>query len=200
MDFQDPQILSHIKLIGYPSMFLLMIIEGPIVTILAAFGAKIGFFNMYIVFLLSIFGDVLGDVIFYSIGYYGGEKMLLKAENILKIKSSTVEKLKNLFSKHGKKTIVAVKSTTGLCWITFILAGTAKMKFEDFLSSSFLGGIIWSGFLVFVGYFFGYAFQKISLYIKYAGIIIFAIFVIFYAVLVIYKKHQSNKMLKQKEF
>jgi len=197
IDFTSPQVLSQIKLIGYPTMLILMIIEGPIVTILASFTTKLGFFNLYIVFLLSVFGDVLGDLILYAVGYFGGEKALLKAEKILKIKSSIIEKLKKLFTKHGKKTVFAVKSTTGLCWITFILAGTVKMKFKDFLFSSILGGIIWSGFLVFIGYFFGYAFQEISDYIKSAGIIIFIIFAIFYSSLTIYKKYQSKKILEE---
>ena len=110
-----------------------------------------------------------------------------------------MEKIKKMFSSHGKKIIFAVKSTTGLCWITFIAAGSFKMKFKDFFWSSFFGGIVWSGFLVIIGYFFGFAFKKISdwlTYAQYAALIIFVAFVIFYSVITWYKKRQSKIILK----
>lgn len=196
IDFSDPQVLTYIKNIGYPTMLVLMIVEGPVATILAAFAASLGFFNVFLVFVLSMLGDIIGDIILYIIGYTGGAKTLAKAEKILKVKPEIVAKLEKLFSQHGKKTIFAVKSTTGLCWITFIAAGTVRMKFREFIFGSVFGGIIWSSFLVIMGYFFGYAFAKISEYIKYAGFIIFAAAASFYAILSVYKKQQSRQMLQ----
>ncbi|MFA6383413.1 MAG: DedA family protein [Parcubacteria group bacterium] len=196
LNISDPEILGYIKTIGYPLMLLVMIVEGPIATILAAFAASLGFFNVFIVLILSILGDILGDVILYTIGYFGGNRALVKAEKILKIKPAIVAKLERLFQAHGKKTIFAVKSTTGLCWITFITAGTIQMKFRDFITASFLGGIVWSGFLVIMGYFFGYAFEEINNYIKYAGMLIFFSAVVFYIIIVLYKKRQSGQILQ----
>lgn len=198
INLADPQILAYIKTIGYPAMLVLMIVEGPIATILAAFAASFGFFNVFIVLILSMLGDIIGDIILYIIGYTGGARVLVKAEKILKIKPETVAKLEKLFLLHGKKTIFAVKSTTGLCWITFIAAGTMRMKFQEFLFGSFFGGVVWSSFLVIMGYFFGYAFEKINDYIKYAGIIIFAAAVSFYVILTVYKKYQSRQILKNR--
>lgn len=196
INLADPQILAYIKTIGYPTMLVLMIIEGPIATILAAFAASLGFFNVYLVFILSMLGDIIGDMILYAIGYVGGAKALAKAEKILRIKPGIVAKLEKLFSLHGRKTIFAVKSTTGLCWITFVAAGTIRMKFQDFLFGSVFGGIVWSSFLVVMGYFFGYAFLQINDYIRYAGLIIFAAAICFFAAITAYKKYQSRQILK----
>jgi membrane protein DedA with SNARE-associated domain len=196
LNISDPEILNHIKTIGYPLMLIIMIVEGPIATILGAFAASLGFFNIFIVLILSILGDILGDVILYTIGYFGGNRALTRAGKMLKIKSDTLVRLKNLFHIHGKKTIFAVKSTTGLCWITFIAAGAMQMKFKDFITASFLGGIIWSGFLVIMGYFFGYAFEEINNYIKYAGLIIFFSAAVFYIIIVLYKKRQSRQIMQ----
>lgn len=199
MNIYDPEILNYIKTIGYPTMLFLMIVEGPIATVLGAFAASLGFFNAFLVFFLSIFGDILGDIILYSIGFYGGMKTLAKAQRILKIKSATMEKIEKLFSRHGKKIVFAIKSTTGLCWITFITAGAVKMKFKDFFWSSFLGGIVWSGFLVIIGYFFGFAFKKIYdwlSYVQYAALIVFLAFVALYSIITWYKKRQSRNILK----
>jgi membrane protein DedA with SNARE-associated domain len=196
VNLTDPHILGYIKTIGYPTMLILMIVEGPIATILAAFAASLGFFNIFLVFILSILGDIIGDIILYTIGYTGGAQALAKAERILKIKPEVIARLEKLFLVHGKKTIFAVKSTTGLCWITFIAAGTMRMKLKDFLLGSILGGIVWSSFLAVMGYFFGYAFLQISDYIKYAGLIIFVAAVSFFIALTLYKKYQSRWILK----
>lgn len=196
LNLSDPQTLLYIKTIGYSTLFVLMVLEGPAITILGAFLASLGFFNVFVILFLSILGDIVGDIILYAIGYYGGAKILEKAERFLKIKPHVIEKIKNYFKKYGKKTIFYVKSTTGLCWITFIAAGSIRMNFKDFLTASFLGGIIWSAFLVLSGYFFGYAFEKINEYIKSAGIIIFITAISFYALLVLYKRYQSYKLLR----
>lgn len=196
IDFSDQNTLNVIKTIGYPLMFILMIAEGPLITILAAFWASLGFFNVYAVLLLSMAGDIVGDVILYYIGYIGGSRALKKWEKLLKVKSTTVTKIEKLFTSHGKKTIFAVKSTTGLCWITFIAAGAVKMKLKDFLLASLFGGIVWSSFLVISGYFFGYAFESIRDSIQYAGIIIFFCVAFFFAGVIFYKKRQSRRMVQ----
>jgi len=181
---------------GYPLMLLLMTLEGPIITIISAFLASLGYFNIFIVFSLSVLGDVLGDIVLYFIGYFGGHKILLKAEKFLKIKESVIEKLREKFRQNGAKIIFYVKSTTGLCYITFILAGTARMKLSKFVKYSILGGLFWSSFLVIVGYFFGYAAEQISEYIKYAGYIILTGAVMFFIGLTLYKKKQAKEILE----
>jgi len=177
-------------------MLLLMILEGPVVTIVAAFLASLGYFNIFFVFGLSVTGDVFGDVILYYIGYFGGRKILPKVESFLKISQSTVEKLKKKFHENSGKIIFYVKSTTGLSYITFITAGTIRMRLSKFVKFSILGGLVWSSFLVITGYFFGYAADKISEYIKYAGVIILSVAVMFIVGLSLYKKRQAREILK----
>jgi membrane protein DedA with SNARE-associated domain len=196
--FQYPsqELIRNLSLWGYPIMLFLMIVEGPIVTIVAAFLASMGYFNIFAVFGLSIAGDVIGDIILYYIGYFGGEKILPKVEKFLKISKSTVEKLKQKFHKNSGRIIFYVKSTTGLSYITFITAGTLKMRISKFIYFSILGGLIWSSFLVIMGYFFGYAADKISEYIRYAGAVIVAIAGIFFIILIWYKKKQAKNIFE----
>ena len=179
-------------------MLILMIIEGPIVTMTAAFLASLGIFNWFFVFAFSILGDMLGDVLLYLIGYFGGQPIAQKVIKFLKVKSSTVNNIENKFLKNGAQIIFYVKTTTGLSWVTFILAGTIKMPFKKFLLFSFLGGIIWSGMLVGLGYFFGYAAETIDKYIKFAGWAIFlaALFVMLY--IVTFRKRRAKKLFWKK--
>ena len=196
--FQHPsqELIYILSFWGYPTMLFLMIVEGPIVTIIAAFLASLGYFNIFAVFALSVAGDVIGDIILYHIGYFGGQKILPKVEKFLKVSQSTVEKLKQKFHEKSGKIIFYVKSTTGLSYITFITAGTLRMRLSKFVKFSILGGLVWSSFLVVVGYFFGYAAEQISQYLKYAGYLIFAAAVIFFVGLVLYKKRQAKEILE----
>ncbi|MDD3486774.1 MAG: DedA family protein [Candidatus Moranbacteria bacterium] len=194
--FSSPEFLQHLPFWGYPLMLFAMTIEGPFATMTAAFLSSQGYFNVGIVFVLSVAGDVIGDIILFYIGHFGGPHIIKKTQHFLKMKDSVVEKLKDRFHQNSGRLIFYVKSTTGLSYITFTLAGALRMKISKFLKFSVLGGLVWSSLLVFLGYFFGYAAARISEYIKYAGIAIFVAAVITLTIIGLIKKHESAEILE----
>ena len=114
------------------------------------------------------------------------------------ITEKLVDKMKKFFVGHGGKTIFTVKATTGLCWATFIAAGIVKMPFWRFVKFSVLGGLVWSGSLVAIGYFFGYLYEQIAMYIKYAGWIVGSIAIIFFIGLNLFKKREAKELFESK--
>jgi membrane protein DedA with SNARE-associated domain len=52
----------------YWILFLLFLIEGPVATFFASLLSVHHFFNIWVVIILAITGDVLGDVIHYFLG------------------------------------------------------------------------------------------------------------------------------------
>ncbi len=191
MEYQE--LLDLITFWGYPLMFLLMVVEGPIASLAGAFLASLGIFNIFIVLALSILGDILGDVLLYLAGYFGGIPALKKIEKLFRIKKSTLQEVENAFAKNGAKIIFSVKTTTGLCAITFILAGISKMSFKKFLFYSTIGGVVWSCFIVFLGYFFGHMAKEMDQYIQYTGWIVFALAVIFIFSITLIKNNRLKK-------
>ena len=111
-----------------------MIIEGPVATIMAATLAALGAFNVFIVLIFSISGDIIGDVILYWLGYRYGISFVNKIGKYIGITEKLVLKMEKYFERHGRTTIFAVKSTTGLCWATFTAAGIVKMDFNLLIS------------------------------------------------------------------
>jgi len=184
---------------GYWGMLPLMIIEGPVVTIVAAMLASLGAFAWPMVLFFSVLGDVVGDVILFLLGRRFGMKFVHGFGRYMGITESLVLKMERYFRKHGGKTIFAVKSTTGLCWATFVAAGIAGMDFGKFVKFSILGGIVWSGFLVAMGYFYGYLWREVSNYIDWVGWIIGVVAVLTYVFITFFKKRESRTITENFE-
>ena len=140
---------------------------------------------------------MIGDVTLYALGHRFGMGFVRHVGKYVGITEKLVLRMEEYFKKHGEKTIFVVKSTTGLCWATFIAAGIVKMDFQKFLKNSFYGGIVWSGFLVAMGYFYGYLWRDIKRYIEWVGWIIFVVVVFSMAVIIFYKNRQAKKLLRE---
>jgi len=195
---QTGQTIFHfLQHYGYWGMLPLMIIEGPVVTIIAAMLAALGAFNFWVVLAFSIAGDMIGDIIFYGLGYRFGMGFVRNVGKYMGITESLVGKMEKYFIHHGGKTIFAVKATTGLCWATFTAAGIVKMDFKKFVKYSFLGGVVWSSALVAMGYFYGYLWREIKQYISWAGWMIFIVAIGSFIVISLYKKKQSGSFFKR---
>lgn len=197
MDQTGQYIFEFLKSYGYFAMLPLMTLEGPVVTLISAMLASMGAFFWPWVFVLSVLGDMLGDVILYWIGYKYGMHFVRKIGKHIGITESLVLRMEKYFTRHGGKTIFAVKSTVGLCWAAFTAAGIVKMDFKKFLKYSFLGGIVWSGSLVAMGYFYGYLWKSMKEYISWAGWIITAVAVASFMGITLYKKYQSRQLLRE---
>lgn len=195
MDHVGQEIFYFLSQYGYWVMLPLMIVEGPVATILASMLSSLGAFNVFLVLFFSILGDIFGDVVLYWLGYFFGMRFVRRAGKYLGITESLVLKMEKYFQKHGGKTIFAVKSTTGLCWAAFVAAGVARMDFRRFLWYSFYGGVVWSSFLVIMGYFYGYLWREIRVNIKWIGWAITLLAIVSFLAIVLYKKYQTRKIL-----
>lgn len=199
MEQTGQYIFEFLKHYGYWGMLPIMIVEGPIVTIFAATMASLGAFSWPIVLVFSIAGDMIGDMLLYGAGRKWGMGFVRGFGRYMGITEKLVLKMENYFAQHGGKTIFAVKSMTGLCWATFVAAGIAKMNFKKFVQYSFLGGVVWSGFLVAMGYFYGYLWREIKQYISWAGWIILAVAIVSFVIITLYKKRQSEELFIEKK-
>jgi len=182
-------LLTH----GYVIMFFLMWLEGPIVTLAAAFLASLGFFSLPVVFIISLVGDITGDIVLYAIGRKWGIHFVNRFGKYIGITQRLVDKMQGHFHVHGGKTIFMVKSTTGLCFVTFVAAGIARMPLKRFVRYSLYGGVVWSSVLVGMGYFFGALYTQIATYISWAGWFILIGAIIVLVAMTLYKKYEAQK-------
>lgn len=191
----EQMIIQFLVDYGYLIMFPLMMVFGPIVTLIAAFMASMGVFNVYTVFVISLIAGMLGDVLLYGAGRKWGMGSVRSVGKYIRVTEKSVEKMERVFKCHGGKIIIIVKSTTGLCWVTFIAAGIAKMPFWRFFGYTIIGGLIWSSSLVLLGYFFGYMYNQIARYISFGGWILAGVMILIVIGWHQYDKKKTKKIL-----
>jgi membrane-associated protein len=191
-------VLQFLQTSGYGIMFILMLIEGPVITYVASFAASLGIFNIFYVFILSFFGDFLGDLIFFFIGRISKETVVNKYEN-KHLNNTKISRLKMFLERNPGKTIAVIKLTPFLPVPGLILAGASKIDLKKFVIYSVLINIVYSLTMVLLGFYSGVAFLSIAKIVKYAEYLILAtIFVVVGVVFLVrfISKKISNKLEK----
>lgn len=196
IDLSSPNgILSLIELHGYLFIFLIMILEGAIITYAAGFAASLGIFNIYIVLLLSILGNILADSIYYFIGRYMN-KTLIEKKLINLISQERRDKISEFLKNHAGKTIFALKLTPGVAIPGLIVVGASKVDFLKFLFYSSSISVVYSLTFTLIGFYSGKAFGFLYPFVKYGEMFI-GLFILF-IVLIIFFLNRESKAIGEK--
>lgn len=136
--YLDPSIIASLQTGGYIIMLALMIIEGPIVTFIAAFLASLGVFDIWLVLLFGWLGDVLGDFLFYSIGRFGLHIFQKKTTVDTPKEVSFIGKLDHLIHKNLALAILIIKFTPYAPPIGLTYIGKIRVSFRKYLITSMI--------------------------------------------------------------
>ena len=191
MDPHLTALLSFIVLYGYFVILPVAILEGPIITTIAAFLAAQGYFNIFAVFAIVI----LGDFLYYGIGRFGSRLFNTRLAQKIGLKPSQLSIIEDHYTTHSAKTLLIGKWTHSLGIVTLTGAGAAKMPVWKFLWYSLLGTIPKSLVFLLLGYYVGYAYQQINKYFNWGVLIltvIIGIVVATYFFIQWRKKHKKN--------
>lgn len=172
-------ILEFISSYGYWIAVPLMILEGPLITIVMGFLASFGVVSLPVIIALSVVSDLISDTIYYWSGYHGGPKVLARFKVRDLESNSNLQRLKEKFETHPGKIFFAVKVLTGVAHTTFVLAGVTRINYLRMLKFTIPGGIVWSASLAMLGYYFGRNATSISKALTASGLILFGILCLF---------------------
>ena len=175
---------------GYLVVFLLVLIESigvPVPGETALVGAALYAgsthkLEIWWVIAVAIAGAVVGDNIGFSIGRYGGAKLLLRYGHKIHLHESRLKVGIWLFRRHGGKVVFWGRFVSILrTWAAF-LAGANQMDWPRFLAFNAAGGIVWATLYGVVYYEFGGALKKLSttidVTIGIAGTVLLVVFVL----------------------
>lgn len=184
---------------GYPLLFIAMLIEGPAVTAAGAFAAALGYMDVYIVFLLSVLGNLIPDIICYLVGFWGHKRFAEKYASRMGLTKERISALEKLSQNHTGKMLALIKIIPFIATPGLILAGAIRIPIKKYIVWSLIIILPSSLFFLIVGYYFGAAYATISHYIDYGGYLVFGFLATFALIYYGYKKILRKFVEKMEE-
>jgi membrane protein DedA with SNARE-associated domain len=149
---------QFIEKLGYPSVFVLMTMESMVFPVpseavmpFAGFLVVQKTFIFWQVVLVSTFGSIVGSLISYGIGFYGGMPFVRKFGKYALLDEKELEATEGFFKKYGEMTIFICRFIPVVRHLISIPAGTGKMNLVKFSIFTIIGAGLWNSFLTYVG-------------------------------------------------
>lgn len=177
---------------GYTLMFVLMLIEGPVVTAAGAFAAAFSYFQLWIVFILSILANLIPDAIYYAMGYWGRHRFIDQYGHYFGLTKQRIAAAEKLANKHTVKSLVAIKMIPFLATPGLIIVGASKMDIKKYILWSIIITVPSSLIYLLIGYYFGAAYSTIDRYLHLGYYLLAATIVILIIILYFQRKFAEN--------
>jgi membrane protein DedA with SNARE-associated domain len=177
-------IISVIQASGYWGVFVLMALESALIPIpsevtmpFAGYLASTGKFNIILIILDGAFANLAGSLLAYAVGYWGEDafvrKLITKYGKYLLISEHEYEKSEKWFRKYGEKIVFFSRVLPIVRTFISLPAGIAKMNLWKFTLFTFVGSLIWSGLLTYIGYTLGQNWHSIEgIYRKFEYVVV----------------------------
>ena len=151
-------IIHTISALGYSGVAFLMAIESACIPlpseIIAPFAGYLVFTGRFSLFWVSIAGGVgsmLGSWITYEIGKHHGRPLVEKYGKWILVSGEDIEMADRFFKKHGHYSTFFGRLLPVVRTFISLPAGMAKVPKIPFLIYSFVGSVLWTYFLAFLG-------------------------------------------------
>lgn len=174
-------IVSTVGSLGYPGIFLLMMLESSfvpfpseVVMIPAGYLASKGEMQILIAVLCGLSGSLVGALINYYLAVWLGRPLLLQYGKYVMFKDVHLQKMEIFFQRHGHISTFTGRLIPMIRQYISIPAGLARMNIPMFCFYTSLGAGIWVIILTLLGYFIG---ENEALIKEYLRDIIVALFI-----------------------
>lgn len=163
--FTMDHLLALIQSYGLWILAPFSIIEGPIVTVIASYVARLGYMNVYAVYVVCVIGDLVGDAMYYGIGRLGPRFLPERWLTKLGMTEARQLSLGEHFANKGGRTLLFGKWTHSTGLPIMLASGVARMNFASYMWYNLLGTVPKTALFVALGYFIGHAYASIDTYI-----------------------------------
>lgn len=197
--FLTQYLISLIDSIGYFGILILMTAESMILPVPseavmppAGLLVAAGRLDFIAVILIATLGSLIGSLISYVIGRYGGRPLIDKYGKYILLNHEELNKTDAFFKKYGDITIFVSRFIPVIRHLISIPAGIGEMKIGKFILYTVIGAGIWNTFMAWIGFKYGqFGWLIIQQYSHYFDIIVIILLVIIIHWFI--KKHLKNK-------
>ena len=123
-------------------------------------------------------GSVIGALVAYAIGYYGGRPVLIRWGRYLRFTEEDLDRTEGFFARWGNAAAFFGRMVPVVRSLVSFGAGVGKMKLGPFILFTTLGSIPWNLFLILAGYVLGENWLQIGEFLKRYEYVVLAILVI----------------------
>ncbi|MGC8604851.1 MAG: DedA family protein [Desulfomonilaceae bacterium] len=149
-------IIEHLGIWGAAFLMALESMIAPVPSELVmpfvGFLAAEGKFVIPTAIIFTSVGSLVGSLISYFVGLWGGRPLVLKAGRYLFLNHEHLEWTERWFDKHGSWTIFISRFIPIVRHLISIPAGFGCMNLSHFCFFTIVGATMWNSFLLFCGY------------------------------------------------
>ena len=158
IEFLSGVIVAVISAMGYSGVVLLMAIESACVPLpseiimpFAGYLVSRGEMNIWLVGVAGAVGCVLGSLVAYWVGMYGGRPLIEKYGRYVLISRQDLALADRWFSRYGELIIFTSRLLPAIRTFIAFPAGVARMNLTRFVLYTFAGSLPWCLGLAWVG-------------------------------------------------
>jgi membrane protein DedA with SNARE-associated domain len=151
-------IISTIAAMGYSGIVLLMAIESACIPlpseIIMPFSGYLvytGKMNLWLVAVAGAVGCVLGSLVAYWVGMYGGRPLIEKYGRYILLSRHDLDIADRWFEKRGEIIVFVSRLLPAIRTFIAFPAGVARMNLTKFIIYTFAGSLPWCLGLAYVG-------------------------------------------------
>jgi len=158
---------------GYVGVFTLMLLESAnipipseIIMTFAGYLVSIGKLNFWIVVFLGAAGNLVGSLLSYGVAYFLKDRAKTALSKVFFIRRNKLERVERFFARFGTFSVFFGRLVPIVRTFISFPAGMFHVNLLHFSILTFLGSLIWSFMLTYLGFTLGAHWETISLYFR----------------------------------
>ena len=171
--------------LGYVGLALLLVAENlfppipsEVVLPFAGFLVGRGELSLWGALVAATTGSVLGAVVLYGLGRWGGRRFVLRYGWLLRVDEDRLDRAEGWFRHYGDVLVLFARVVPIARSIVSVPAGTAKMPLVRFIVLTGVGSAAWNALLIGAGVFLGANWEVVQGWIgSYSNAVLVAVFV-----------------------
>ena len=171
--------------LGYPGILVAMVAENlvppipsEVVLPLAGFEVSRGNLAFTLTVLAATAGSLIGALILYAIGRYGGRPAVDRWGRVLRVSQHDVDRAETWFERYGDWVVLFSRMVPLLRSVVSIPAGILEMRVVRFVVLTAIGSLVWNILLVGAGYLLGNRWEDVSHLVGSLSDVILVVFVL----------------------